>query len=266
MSRTPQEPASIFDIVTFGYKQAIKNFGTVFRFCWPILLIYGLSSTLLAWLTHDILPPRQQNSLHNGLSGLLIYLKYAIIRYTCDTYWREPHSNLMAYLKPERVIKGLAGIAFITFLYAIGAGLAGLVGLLLLVVPGIAIFSYFYVWSGLFYTAYLINTENGIFAARGQISTLLKGNFKRTAGLGFLIGLVYCLTQIPVFCLIGGLAVLQEQPHASLFYGLYASLSTLVEGFVMMFSFTGYCFILNRYYEDLKVRREQGVLHSWPGN
>jgi len=261
MSQPVKEPASIFDMVTFGYKKAFKTLWPVTRICLPLLVVYAAGSGLIEAIASGLLPDKLRVDLHNLFSSALLVLNWSIACYARDAYWREAEPNPMTYLKPNRTLLGVAGIGLITAFYGIGAGLAGMLGLLLLVVPGIVIFSYFYIWSGLFYTVYLLEPENGVWAARHRVAALLRGYFKRTAGFGLLAGLVWLLAMTPVIFMSVGLELLKELPpsffHATLFYGLYGLLDGAMEWFILAFGFTGYSFILNRYYDDLQVRREQ---------
>lgn len=264
MEPSAESPVSILEIVTYGFKKAVKVFWPVSWLCLPALLLIAVGAGCIEALPIEDSTFRVKDALFKPLSLVVVYMNYAIARYTRDVFWEhELKENLWAYLVPDKTLLGICGIGLLTTFYGMGAGLLGMLGLLLLVVPGVAILSYYYVWSGMFYTLYLLKPEEGVWAARHAVARLFKGNFWRTAGLGLLVSLVSLLPMLPMVFLSGGLEILREMPPSFLppfaFALLYGSLHATVYWISLAICFTGLSFVLNRYYQALQSRFDQSI-------
>lgn len=263
MQPATEAPVSILDIVTYGFKKAVQAFWPVSWLCLPALVCLALGGAVIESVPIDDSVIRVKDALYKPLSLIVLYMNYAIARYARDVFWSEPKENLWTYMIPDRTLWGVCGIGVLTVFYGMGAGLLGMLGLLLLVIPGIAIFSYYYVWSGMFYTVYLRKPEAGVWSARHETARLFKGNFWRTAGLGLVVSLVSVLPMLPMVFLSGGMEILREMPPSfmptyafSILYGiLYAAIYWVSLGIC----FSGFSFVLNRYYQELQSRLEQSL-------
>ncbi len=261
------KPAPAIDIVTYGYKAVLKQLKPLTLLALPMLLMAAMAQTGAFWLQFT----GDQSSLAYigvailvvalGIGGAfgMLYLTYVLSRFVRDLFFAESaERNLYAYYIPKMSLFGIVGIAFIVGALGILAAIAGVIGLLLLVVPGIMVFSLYYVWSSLVYVAYLAKPQQGIFDSMSEIGALLKGNLLRAAGLGILANLIFFLLYAPFLSLDILTEFFRTQPPSFIsapwvppVYGLMMVLSSWVN---MVVGTGGLLFVMNRFYIDLHVR------------
>lgn len=259
---TGQSTLSIMDIVTFGYKKAMKVLSPVSLLCLPAVICLALGTACIESLTITDHSSLFRSISYQVLAILPMYISYAIARYVKDEFWSDAQPNPLIYLLPDKTLIGILGVGFLTVFYGIGAWFFGSIGLLFLLLPGIIIFSYFYMWSGMFYTVYLLKPQEGIWGARRSLIRLFKGHFWRTVGMGFMTCMVCMLLIVPTFLGSCILAFLKEQPPSFMqnyhFVLAYTVFMAVVQ-WASYINFTGYCFILNRYYQALQARLDESV-------
>jgi hypothetical protein len=195
------------------------------------------------------------------LSSLLYsYSHYAVACYIRDVYWGETNDSIFSYLIPRKTFLGALGIGILTTCAFIPIGIVGLIGLLLFVVPGVVVFSYSGIATGLMYTAYLGHPEEGVMSTIPECLGLLRGNLWRTVALGTISWLVYLLMSSPmgVFNFLINFMASQSPSFADslLFPISYAGIFVVISWFAVAFGFSGTLHILNRYYFDLKSRQQ----------
>lgn len=261
------KPASAVDIVTYGYKAVLKQLKPLTLLALPMLLASGMAQAGAFWLQ----VAGDQSSLAYigvalavvvlGVGGAIgmLYLTYVLSRYVRDLFFADTvEANLYAYYWPKMSLFGVIGIAFIVAALGLLAAIAGVIGLILLVVPGLMVFSLYYVWSSLVYVAYLAKPQQGIFDSMSEIGALMKGNLLRAAGLGILANVIFFLLYAPFLSLEVATEFFKTQPPSFLgeawvtpVYGLLMTASGWVN---VVIGTGGMLFVLNRFYIDLHIR------------
>jgi hypothetical protein len=189
-----------------------------------------------------------------------VYLSYPIARYVRDAYWNETAENLYSYLIPRRSLLGCWGIGLLWAMMAMPVGLVGIIGLLLLIVPGVAVFSYYYSMYSLLIAGYLSDPDRGVFGTISDIFALLKGNFWRTVALGVMTWLIYACMSGALIGLQAGLEMLQEFSPSltrNLWFPLaYGTLTGVICWFSMAVGHGTVLFVMYRYLFDLRARAQ----------
>jgi hypothetical protein len=254
-------PSSIMDIVSCGYKMAFRTLLPISILCLPYLVLFLAGSIWIELAISNSQDSNTKEQLYNLLRLPLCYWNYVIARYVCDVLQDKVRKNLASYLCPGSTFLGVIGIGIITIVYGIGYGIAALLGLLLLVIPGLAVISYYHMMCGMLYIDYLLNPQDGIWAVRKRVAFMLKGQFLRTAALGGIACLVMIVALLPLFIIDMVKVFIEEQAvsvmHSAPFLAAYGCFMTLTEWFTLAFGFAGYCYILNYYWHDLRIREEQ---------
>jgi hypothetical protein len=265
------QQASVIDIVTFGYKAGLKSIGPITRLILPIILLYAVSTTSVYTISNEMKAGVQPGVTHWVLlvgMGLLsvvswigyVYLSYPITRYVRDVYWNEIDENLYSYLIPRRSLLGCWGIGLLWGLMLLPVSLLGMVGLLLLIVPGVAVFSYYYSMYSLLIAGYMSDPDRGAFSAISEVFGLLKGNFWRTVALGVMTWLIYISMSGMMIGLQMGLELLQEFSPSltrNLWYPLaYGTLTGVICWFSMAVGHGTVLFVMYRYLFDLRTRAQ----------
>jgi len=265
-------PASILDIITFGYKSAFKTLWPVSKLTLPWLLLYTLCQSYSA-MQLAIIQTRvpQEIMAHMGWIAILallfmpvfLYLHYGVARYVRDYFWTEPEGNSFRYLLPQKTVLGVLGIVLLTIVASVPITIAGLIGLLFLIIPGLIIFTYFYSASSLAYVNYLYQPEQGVLESIFKPLRLLKGHFWRTVGLGFLSFLVLMIISGPLSVFQQVLSAMGKfNPsfmYSWLFYALYTVNMLVMVWFNLCIGYVGTLFITNRYLADLQARASEEI-------
>lgn len=268
-----QTPASILDIISYGYKCAIKSLGPLSKLTWPFIILLGIGNGLLI----SIISPegRFQRQAMLGALGVLPfiavvswYLHYCVARYVRDVFWEAPASNLFSYLLPHRSLLGAIALVLLITVALIPYSIVGIIGIVLLVVPGIVAYTYFYMGSSLMLVAYLKSPPEGVFKAITGTLGLLKRNFWRTIALGLLNFIIICILTSPMSFFSGTLDLVSKMnpsfTHSLPGYILRVSLYSVTVWFSLCIGYVGLVFILNRYLADLQARAQGGDLPVAP--
>lgn len=270
MSRNAMEPLSALDVVTYGYKGVLARIGPLSMLCLPVLLLYGLSEAFGFWFQFG-----NQDTGATLVTGALylisaifstlgiVYLNYSIGLYIRDLFFEEStNPNLFSYLVPRMSLIGVIGIGLMTGAIGIGVAILGVLGLLLFVVPGVMVFSFYYVWSSLIYVAFLAKPEQGVFNAISEVGALLKGNFLRAVGVGLMACVIYVMLYSPFLVVEVAVEFFREQPPSFFSEPWALVVYTLLmagSGWVsLVIGSGGLIFILNRFYVDLHARHDGG--------
>ncbi len=265
-------PASILDIITFGYKSAFKTLWPISKLTLPFLAFSTLCQSYgvvqLASMQTRKLEEMFPHLVWLGVMGLIFlpvyfYLYYGVARYVRDYFWAEAEGNSFRYLLPQKTLLGALGIALLTIVASVPISIAGLIGLLFLIIPGLVIFTYFYSASSLAYVNYLYQPEQGVLESIFKPFRLLKGHFWRTVALGFLSFVVLMIISGPLSVfrnLLGAMG--QFNPsflHSWLFYGLSTASILVTVWFNLCIGYVGTLFITNRYLADLQARASEEI-------
>lgn len=278
---TPSEihtPASILDIISYGYKRAIKIIGPVSRFSLPFILILGVGNGIFASALYA--QGRVQPQVLLGSLGILPvfavlswYLHYCVARYVRDVFWAEPESNLFSYLLPKRSLLGAVGVMLLSVGMIIPFAIAIVIavffkwaGILVATLPTVIFFTFVYMAISLMWVAYLKESGNGLFSAISHSMSLLKGHFWRTVGLGILNFVILCILLSPINFFNGMIDALSKasssglytmlSAYTMLFYIIKVVLSAVTVWFSLCIGYVGALLMLNRYYTDLQARAE----------
>ena len=276
-------PASILDIISYGYKRAVKIIGPVSRFSLPFILILGVGNGIFASALYA--QGRVQPQVLLGSLGILPvfavlswYLHYCVAHYVRDVFWAEPESNLFSYLLPKRSLLGAVGVMLLSVGMIIPFAIAIVIavffkwaGILVATLPTVIFFTFVYMAFSLIWVAYLKEYSNGLFSAISKSISLLKGNFWRTVGLGVLNFVILCILLSPMNFLNGIIDALSKasssgvygfglynmlSAYTMLFYIIKVVLSAVTVWFSLCIGYVGALFMLNRYYADLQARAE----------
>lgn len=261
-------PASILDIITFGYKSAFKTLWPISKMALPCLLIYTASQIYPALQLVSLQQTRASQEIlgHLGWIAILalvflpvfLYLHYCVARYVRDCFWAEPEANSFRYLLPQKSVWGILCIVLLTIVAFFPVGLIGVIGLVFLVVPGLIVFSYFYSVSSLAYVNYLIQPEQGVMEGIFKPIRLLKGHFWRTIGLGAISFVVLMVISSPMSFfqqILGSMGKFNPSfANSWSFYALYTVNMLVMMWFNLCIGYVGTLFIMNRYFADLEAR------------
>lgn len=280
-------PASIMDIVSFGYKNAFRCVGPVTKLIWPVVLLHGL---LLSFYHPAIVEFAEHGSFDSEkflqllgtgaclvINGLLLgYLQYVIVRFVRDLYWSTPKPSLWSYLKPEASLGGYVlfslGLGVLTALAVSASGLLIFLGIVTIIGWIVTFPLTIAVW--LFYCWYAIPRYQMVLAiyfghqdksfsenlgfAFTECANVLRGSFWRTFGLGLLVSVVYLALSLSfIFC--NGLEGFLEKQNPSFLHSIWFTVSygltTSLATWFALIMHGGAFFVMYRYYYDIKIRR-----------
>jgi hypothetical protein len=248
MNPISPHPTSVLDIVSLGYKQALRSLWPISRLYSPMLalVIVGLIGMIYLRLPKEF--------LYIWLIAYVLFIlygNYVIARYVRDALQSELRKNIFSYWLPDHTLPGTIGIGLMVALFGVAYGVVGMLGLLLLVFPGLAVFIYYHHWVGLCFVDYLRNPGNSISETRQRVGLLLKGQFWRTIALGVIVTLIYLMFD--TFLSVSGALIRAiakgfqsgSMLNSPLYLTVTAFTSCLKLWFSLTFGFSAYCFIIN---------------------
>jgi hypothetical protein len=267
----PFSPASVLDIVSFGYRRLFQCLKPLTLLASPFVLLAALVE---AWFFPNLGDIQEQSSTTDvfsffsadpagytaasyGMTFLMILLLFSYLRYIRDVYTNTPKAPLQHYLMPNRRLWGIVGFSLLLGLGLIIGIVIMVMGLFLLVLPGLAILTgivYLLVRISMILPAYTHHTGQGLGQSLAESWRLTRGHFWRTLGMLALVEIINFLIVLP-FVGVGAAVGLFSSalntfawPMTFLYYLLYHwAYYTLIIG--------GMTFVLYRYYFDLQVGR-----------
>ncbi len=285
-------PASVMEVVTFGYKAALKCF-------WPLTVMtaffslsYGPAATWYVRFSQQLAdgPSLEKFAYIAFFSlftlGITLWGYYAMNRYARDLFLAEP-GNPLACLVPGKDLLGALAVGFFYLLALFGLfvgfgilsfgvflvagvlsvsmagseaviGIIVIVSLLALMVPMFLCVTGLNTVFGLVLAAYVLNSDAGVFHAFGETFRVLGRNFWRTVGLSFMCWLVNVLLMIPVSAAGGVMGYMSGNSPSFLdspaFLVGYTLLATVGNWLGMVIGMGGFVNVVFRYYYDLKIR------------
>lgn len=268
------EPASVLDIVSFGYRKLFRTLGPLTKLSLPVALLSGVlmgsAYPILLKMQHYAMAAPQSFDDMATLLGvgvavlfgvmLMFYFFYVLLRYARDLYLDEVQKNIYAYLKPEQKFVGMIGIAFLLAIATIPIGLILFLGFLFLVVPGLIVVLAL-IFAGvrlvLVWNIYMIKASD-IFDAFVRSWQLTRGNFWRTLGLVFLVAIIQNIIGLPFSVLSSAndaIASLNPSFTNTVLFQLICTIIFSIGYWAQyVIGLGGSIFVYYRYYFDLEAR------------
>jgi hypothetical protein len=261
--------ASVLDIVSYGYRTAIKHIWPITLIALPAILLnmiqgFNLPSTFAegmarnhaARMAHSAaIVPSGSEFWGWAISLVELYFYYCISLYTRDAYFNQIDRPLYAYCWGEK--KSLLAITLfglLCVLLFIPYIVIGFIGFLFLLFPGVAWFSYISAAYNMSYAMLLQHPSRGVKATVSDVFRLLRQNAWRTVALGLVSWLVNFIIAVPAIIISFGVYTgikLGNSLAVSLMMALSCGISNWISFLV---GFGGFMFIMYRYIADLKIR------------
>ncbi len=282
------KPASLFEILTFGYKAAWRLLGPLTLLTLPFALACGFTEAYY----------RTWQDFWSGMGVLLmtavctLYGFYAVSRYMRDTLMAEPSPGLFSYWLPRVNGFGFAWIgllhSFVMVVIVVGDMLmitrisnqellrlfqatgywsqfwASVVVLALFLLPVATLGSYANVAFGLYLAEYLARPGYNIVAAMmAWLRVLRDASPARLMMLGFIATLLGAILALPAWEIVAiKEAVSDVNPSLAVnpaFFALDLLISALDNWFYMAIGFAGFMAAMFRLNADLQCRQDNIV-------
>ncbi len=282
MPNPQYQPASVLDIVSFGYRQVFKILWPLTKLALPFLILCSVTMGALmpsymhfsmGMQSHAFQSGFQENFVTSLFYGFLFfiigvlqyYLFYVFLCFIQDLYLDTVKPNLFSYWLPQKNLLGLLGISFLFLAASIPASVILLIGFILLVLPGLAVLAgilFFMIRLAFTWIAYMLEPETGILDAFQKSWALTQHNFWRSVGLLCLILVIQGIIFAPfglISIIITGLSFsLMGQGHFvfSIVYTLYFAIRFWAQ---YVIGIGGLIFISYRYVFDLEARKNATV-------
>jgi hypothetical protein len=259
------DKASVLDIVSYGYRAAIRHIWPLTLIALPAILLSsyqgfhsasdfeaGVAAGQASRLGHTSIP-----TMYIGWIAYLIplYFNYCATLYSRDVYFNQVDRPIYSYIFGEKkTLSTISIFSGICLLALIPTGLIGIIGLILLIIPGIIWFTYILMVYNMAIVLILQKSTMGVKWSIQEILRLLKNHTGRTIGLGLLVWLIGTIVAVPI-TLPGILISMGPQMSGNLIMSILSACSYgLGTWLSMSIGIGGVVFTTYRYIADLKIR------------